>query len=117
MIKKFRGTAKEKWEEQCRLNEYVKPFREERYLISMTNGDIEVINPFIVVDTRNWNDFRHFDSRDNNYLRFVLDDYNIIDIPKENIIYINTKYGRFISKDEYLEKELEKDELIELDGN
>lgn len=112
MMKRFRGTAKEKWEEQCRLNKYVKPFREEKYLISMINGTIEIINPFIVVDTRNWNDCTNSKSRDNNYLRFILDDENIIDIPKENIIYINTKYGSLISQDEYLEKKLEKDELI-----
>lgn len=116
MIKRFRGMAKELWEEECKTSEYVEPFREVRYLIDMTNGTIEIINPYMVIDTRNWNDFAHFDSRDNNYLRFVLDDDNVIDIPKENIIYINTKYGDFIEQTKYLEKKLEEDEFIELDG-
>ena len=29
MIKRFRGIAKELWEEECKTSEYVKDFREE----------------------------------------------------------------------------------------
>ena len=32
MIKRFRGIAKELWEEECKTSEDVKDFREEKYL-------------------------------------------------------------------------------------
>ena len=104
MIKRFRGIAKELWEEECKTSEYVKDFREEKYFIDMINGTIEIINPYMVLETRSFDSTTHLSDRDNNYLRFVIDDDNIIDIPKENIIYIHTKYGEFMSQNEYLEK-------------
>ena len=93
MIKRFRGKAKEEWEEEVAECGYVQDFIETKYFIDMNNGALEIINPTLVIDTRNWNDFTHTDNRDNNYLRFVLNDDEIIDIPKENIIYIKTSYG------------------------
>ncbi|MGL5714201.1 MAG: hypothetical protein ACRCX2_14370 [Paraclostridium sp.] len=109
MIKMFRGIAKENWQEQCKQEDYVTPFREARYFIDMINGTIEIINPDLVIDNRNWDDRVCLPDRDNNYLRFVLDENNVIDIPKENIIYVHTKHGDFINREEYL-KTIESEE-------
>lgn len=99
--KRFIGIAEKEWQEQCKIEEYVDDFQEVTYLIDMINGIIEVKNPIGVYDVRSFNDSTCFYNRDNNYLRFVLDVDDIIDLPKENIIYIQTKYGKRISRLEY----------------
>lgn len=60
----------------------------KKYKIHTINGLVEVESPILVLDTNIYRDSK----TDDNYLRFVMDieTNEIIDIPKKNILYINS---------------------------
>lgn len=62
----------------------------KRYTVKTTSGEITIYDPYYVTETKyNYNSGEA-------YVRFVLDDgsieqENVLDIPKESIVYIETK--------------------------
>ena len=99
MITRFRGIAKEVWEESVKEGNYEPDFREVKYLVVTINGVIEIINPYVTCENRTFDDKSIKVGRDNNYLRFVMNHDEIIDIPKEQILYVKKTYGDFICCD------------------
>ena len=94
MIQRFKGIAKELWEEECEYEEYVSPFVGKEYEIYTTNGTIIITNPKVVINSPGCNNER------TDFLRVVINHDEVIDIPKSNILYVKEKDIEFIEKNE-----------------
>ena len=99
---KYVGNAKDLWYEECdnsKGSTYVKDFIGEKYIIETINGTIKVDYPYWIGENRPYDRKQENanENRDNNFLTIALNHDNIIEIPKENIIYIYKNTSEYLT--------------------
>lgn len=110
LIKSFNGKAKDMWleeisnAEECEYNaDCIGDFISKRYTIYTTNGIIEVINPCMVLEPKGM--YNRNECANDVHLRFVLDidKSEVLDIPKNNILFIKTINNGILKARQYIE--------------
>ena len=91
----FKGKGLERWKDSLKsikdiyevdANAYIYT----TYTVYTKEGNINIIDPYWEGDSVAFGEYEQ------KYLRFALDHDDILDIPKENILFVRTKHGRRI---------------------